>query len=178
MSLKAASLPTKKKKKNNQVSYQAGLVQWRQKWPQCCRKAKALFPFRLLNSYSEILSNPEPSAANREAAGPLNCPAEEAACLQDRDFPGTFLPTPGCWVGAGWGRRQQPWHSPCHRRRHLKAAGEGPPFRGMEDRCSPALGVAPGQDGVRTPAREVGAADTENPRSGPNRNDAMAQAQS
>lgn len=83
------------------MSYQEGLKQWRQKWPQCCRKAKALFPFRLLNSYSEILSNPEPSAANREVAGPLNSPAEEAACLQDLGLPRNL--SPDTWLlGGGW----------------------------------------------------------------------------
>lgn len=181
MSPKAASLPPKKKNKNKQVHYQEGLKQWRQTWPQCCRKAKALFPFRLLNSDSEILSNPEPTAANREAAGPLNCPAEEAACLQDLGLPRNQPFSRH--LAAGWGLGGAADSSPgthpaTAAAAATKAAGEGPPFRGMEDGCSPAQGVAAGQDGVRTPAREVGAAGVENPRSGPNRNDATAQAQS
>lgn len=104
---------------------------------------------------------------NQEVAGPLNCPAERAACLQDLGLPRNLFPTP-----AGWSRRQQP---PCP---HLKTARnlvledtpflnlvlEGTPFLlettgvsgGTAAGCSLALGVAPGQHGERTPAQEVG----------------------
>ena len=77
--------------------------------------AKALPLQQLLNSYFAILLNPGKGALNREATGPLNCPAERTAGPQDLGLPRNLLPTP-----AGWGRRQQPRRSPCPR---LKTAG-------------------------------------------------------
>lgn len=74
---------------------------------------------QFLNSYFEILLNPEKGAANREVAGPLNPPAEEAACLQDLGLPRNLSPPHTGWVGphtdsgpgthsAATSRRRQP----------------------------------------------------------------------
>ena len=85
ISLKAASLLTKKGIINHQVSYQVGLRQCNQKWPQCRRKelSQALPLPQLLHSYSEIPSSPGKSAVDGEVAGPLRGLAGEAAGLQD-----------------------------------------------------------------------------------------------
>lgn len=78
--------------------------------------AKALPLPQLLNSYFEILSNPE------------ECGDGEVAQRGKR-------PVSRTWVGAGWGRGQQPWHSP---RRLLKTASnlvlEDTSFRGTRGR--------------------------------------------
>lgn len=50
-----------------------------------------------------------------ESGQASRAPRGGSAVSRTWDFPGTFLLT-----RAGWGRRQQPWHSPC---RHLKTAG-------------------------------------------------------
>lgn len=55
--------------------------------------AKVLPVQQLLNSYFAILLSPGKGAANPEAAGSLNCPAERNPPVHKTwDFPGTFSP--------------------------------------------------------------------------------------
>lgn len=96
---------------------------------------------------------------NQEVTGPLNYPAERAAGLQDLGLPRNLLPTP-----AGWGHRQQPQRSPCPQLNtagNVVQRGSRSPFEtpglweSWERGCSPALGAAPGQQGVSTQPREI-----------------------
>lgn len=136
---------------------------------------------QLLNSYSEILLNPEKDAVNREAAGPLNCPAKRAAGLQDLPRPGTsresFSPHRlGGATDCSWALTLPP------------SQGSRPPCPGICYKrlgslqgcggavCPPA--AAPGQGGVRPPVQRSGGGRVKTPTLGPNRDDAIAPSRS
>lgn len=77
--LKAVSLFTKKG-----INHQVRLSNWAQSVDiematVLQEGATVLFPFKLLNSYFEILLNPEKGAVNREAARLLHYPVERGA---------------------------------------------------------------------------------------------------
>lgn len=153
-----ASLLTKKELLSHQVSQTlAQTVEL--EWPQCCaawRRSQGSLPFpQLLNSYFEILLNPEKGAVNRKGWA-SQLPGGESACLHDLGLPKESALHTG-WVGPN-----------VHPAPHLRTAGKlvlgvlplslkqrGFPG-GMRMPPSYLLRVAPEQDGVGTPAQGSG----------------------